>query len=176
MNIEDKVLSMLRDVPNFPKPGILFKDILPLFQDPHLVQEIVKCMAQRVSSLNLTAIAGIESRGFLFGPLLAQQLQIPFICIRKKGKLPGQVISVSYELEYGNAEIEIQANVLGPNDRVLIHDDVLATGGTAEAAKLLVEKTNATVIGYLFLLEIKFLEGVKKIACSEQSVHTFVAV
>jgi len=129
MTLQEKVLSNLKDVPDFPKPGIVFKDIMPLFRDPILTKEIAQTMAKQVEHLRPTIIAGIESRGFLLG-----------------------------------------------SDRILIHDDVLATGGTAEACKLLCEKTHAEVIGYLFLLDIKFLEGAKKIQCTGQSVHTFVTV
>lgn len=176
MTLQEQVLFNLKDVPDFPKPGIVFKDIMPLFRDPNLTKEIAQTMAKQVEHLKPTIIAGIESRGFLLGPLIAQELNIPFICVRKKGKLPGRTISVSYDLEYGNAEIEIQENAVSSSDRILIHDDVLATGGTAEACKLLLEKAHAEVVGYLFLLEIKFLGGAKKIHCTGQSVHTFVTV
>jgi adenine phosphoribosyltransferase len=176
MTLQEKVLSLLRDVPDFPKPGIVFKDIMPLFRDAELIQKLSKEMALSVSHLQPTAIVGIESRGFLLGPLIASHLNIPFVCIRKKGKLPGRTISLAYNLEYGHAEIELQENALKAGDRVIIHDDVLATGGTAEASKALIEKTNAFALGYLFLLEIKFLEGKKKISSAEQTVHTFVAV
>ena len=176
MSLETNIKAAIRDVPDFPKQGIIFKDIMPLFRDSVLIKEIVRAMANQVAHLRPTVIAGIESRGFLLGPLIAQELNIPFVCIRKKGKLPGKTISVSYQLEYGNAEIEIQENAVSGSDRILIHDDVLATGGTAEASKILLEKTLATVIGYVFLLEIKFLEGAKKIDCTDQTVHTFVTV
>jgi adenine phosphoribosyltransferase len=176
MTLQEHVFSLLKDIPDFPKPGIVFKDIMPLFRDPILTKEIAKALAKQVEHLRPDIIAGIESRGFLLGPLIAQELDIPFICVRKKGKLPGRTISVSYELEYGNAEIEIQEHAVKTGDRILIHDDVLATGGTAEASKLLFEKASANVIGYLFLLEIKFLGGAKKIHCTGQSVHTFVTV
>ena len=105
MTLQEKVLSNLKDVPDFPKPGIVFKDIMPLFRDPILTKEIAQTMAKQVEHLRPTIIAGIESRGFLLGPLIAQELNIPFICVRKKGKLPGQVISYKYELEYGSVII-----------------------------------------------------------------------
>jgi adenine phosphoribosyltransferase len=176
MTLREQVLAQFIDIPNFPKEGILFKDILPLFQNPEIVKKVSQVLADNIRGLNPTALVGIESRGFLLGPLLAQELQVPFVCIRKKGKLPGKTIGLSYELEYGHAEIEMQIGSITADDRVIVHDDVLATGGTAIAAEALINKTGAQVIGHVFLLDIKSLGGKKKIENENQTVHTFVTV
>ena len=157
--LADKLKKVIRDVPDFPKPGIIFKDITPILLDPELMRNIVSEMANQVKPLNLDAIVGIESRGFWFGIMLANKLDIPFIPIRKKGKLPYKTLSYKYDLEYGSAEIEIHEDAIKPNWNVLIHDDLLATGGTACAAAELIKMQNANVAGFSFVVNLNFLNG-----------------
>jgi len=157
--IEEYIL----DVPDFPKPGILFKDIMPLFEKVEVRKELLNHLITQVEDFKPDVIVGIESRGFFFGILMANALNIPFIPIRKKGKLPGDVLSQSYDLEYGADQMEVQASTLKKYNRILIHDDVLATGGTSEAAaKLCCYKEDVT-IGFSFLMKLSFLNGEEKI-------------
>jgi adenine phosphoribosyltransferase len=162
-DVKTRIMRVLRDVPDFPKPGILFKDITPLFQHPDVLALALDSMAQLLANTPVDAIAGIESRGFLFGVPLAQRLQLPFVPIRKKGKLPASVVQQSYDLEYGTDTIEMHADALTPGQRVVIVDDLLATGGTAQAAGLLVGQLGATVSANLFLIELDFLQGRQKL-------------
>ena len=134
MTIEQRLQTAIRDVPDFPKPGILFKDISPIMLDATLSNDVVEHLFEQFKSQNIEAVAGIESRGFLFGYPLAMRLGIPFILIRKQGKLPYKKISHAYDLEYGSAVIEIHSDAVTEGQRVLIHDDLLATGGSAGAA------------------------------------------
>jgi adenine phosphoribosyltransferase len=157
--LSNKLKKVIRDVPDFPKPGIIFKDITPILLDPQLMREIVAAMANDVKSLKLDAIVGIESRGFWFGIMLANKLEIPFIPIRKKGKLPYKKVSYSYDLEYGSAEIEMHVDEIKENWNVLIHDDLLATGGTACAAAELIKMQNGNVAGFSFVVDLTFLNG-----------------
>jgi len=161
-SIQEKIKAEIRDIPNFPKEGILFKDITPILLNPSLVDELTTAMADQFKDTTIDAIAGIESRGYLFGILLAQKLKVPFIMIRKEGKLPGKTIKESYDLEYGSATIEMHDDAIVPGSNVLIHDDLLATGGTAIAsAKLIQQKAN--VIGFSFLIELEFLNGLERL-------------
>ena len=162
MSIE-KIKSAIRDVKDFPKPGILFKDITPLLHDPELTREIVTMFAQSVKHLQLDAICGVESRGFFFGLLLAQELNIPFVPVRKKGKLPFKTHSYTYDLEYGTATIEMHVDAIQPGWNVLVHDDLLATGGTACAAAELVQKQGGKVPAFAFLVTIDSLNGEKSL-------------
>jgi len=173
--IGTKLAKVIRDVPDFPSPGILFKDITPIFLDAKLCTEIVNELAKKVEKLNLDAIVGIESRGFFFGIMLANKLNLPFIPIRKKGKLPYKTVSYSYDLEYGSAEIEMHQEVIQKNWNVLIHDDLLATGGTAAAAAELILKQDATVAGFSFVVELTFLDGVKKLSKYSKNMANLVA-
>ncbi|NIJ46383.1 adenine phosphoribosyltransferase [Wenyingzhuangia heitensis] len=159
LSIQEKIKSVIRDVPNFPKEGILFKDITPILLNPTLVNELVAAMADQFKNDEIDAVAGIESRGYLFGILLAQKLQVPFIMIRKEGKLPAKTIKESYDLEYGSATIEVHEDAITPNSNVLIHDDLLATGGTAIAAAKLIQQ-KAKVVGFSFVIELEFLKGI----------------
>jgi adenine phosphoribosyltransferase len=163
MTLEEKIKSTVRDVPNFPKPGILFKDITTLFEKPELCNEIVHEIVKNAKQKKVDAIIGIESRGFLFAPIVAMQLGVPFIMARKKGKLPYKTISQSYALEYGEATIEINQDVIQPNWNILIHDDLLATGGTAEAVAKIIEKEKANVAGFCFIISLSFLNGEQKL-------------
>jgi adenine phosphoribosyltransferase len=171
--LQERVRELIIDVPNFPIEGIIFKDILPLFRHSELVKELVSEMAKELQLHNPTALVAMESRGFLLGMPLAIELNIPFICIRKKGKLPGEVTGVSYALEYGSAEIEIQKSALTSNDRVILHDDVLATGGTARAAAQLIQSTGAELMAFSFLIELNFLKGREIIGLNNVDIHTF---
>lgn len=159
MNLIDKVKSKIRDVKDFPKPGIMFKDVTPLLTNPEICAEIVDHLANDWKLERPDVIVGIESRGFLFGMLLAQRLNKPFVPIRKEGKLPWDTIAHTYSLEYGEATVEIHKDSISPNSNVLIHDDLLATGGTAIAAAELVEKLGSNVIGFSFLVQLDFLNG-----------------
>ncbi|MFA9220608.1 MAG: adenine phosphoribosyltransferase [Sediminibacterium sp.] len=171
--LQERVRELIIDTPNFPIDGIIFKDILPLFRHAELVKELVSEMAKELQPHNPTALVGMESRGFLLGMPLALKLNIPFICIRKKGKLPGEVSGISYSLEYGKAEIEIQKSALSTNDRVILHDDVLATGGTANAAAQLIQSTGAELVAFSFLMELNFLQGREIIGLNKAAIHTF---
>lgn len=153
----------IQDVPDFPKPGVLFKDISPLLANPEATAQTIDLLAKGLYGFNATKIVGIESRGFLLGILLAQKMGLGFVPIRKPGKLPGKLKEQTYALEYGEDTIEIQENSITEGDLVIVHDDVLATGGTAAAACKLVEKCGGTVVQCNFLMELGFLEGRKKL-------------
>lgn len=157
--LQTRVKQAIRDVPDFPKPGILFKDITPLLLDHQLSKEIAQAMVSQVSDWKVDAIVGVESRGFFFGMMMAQALQIPFIPVRKAGKLPYKRVSHQYELEYGTATVEMHVDAIKPGWNVLVHDDLLATGGTAAAAAELIQKQNGTVAGFVFLVTLDFLNG-----------------
>ncbi len=156
MDLSTRIQQQIKDVPDFPKPGILFKDITPIFSQAALCQDIANHIAQAFPEIDI--IAGIESRGFFWGMLVAQQLGIPFVPIRKAGKLPRSTFSQSYDLEYGTATIEMHQDAIFKDAKVLIHDDLLATGGTATAAAKLVDQIG-TVVGFSFLVELTFLNG-----------------
>jgi len=158
----DEVKNLIRDIPDFPKPGIMFKDITPILQDPDACETIVSCFCSRLPNNKIDCVAGIESRGFLFGPMIANQLKVPFVPIRKKGKLPYKVFSEKYDLEYGKAEIEVHQDAITSRMNVLIHDDLLATGGTVNAAINLVKKLNAKPFALAFVIELSFLNAAKK--------------
>lgn len=156
MTLEQKLKNIIREVVDFPKEGIVFKDLTTVLLDPQLTKEVVEALALSVKQ-KPDAICAIESRGFWFGTLLAQKLEIPFIPLRKKGKLPGETDQVHYDLEYGTASIEIHKGHVQPNWKVLIHDDLLATGGTALAAAQLIENQGATIHSFNFLVNLSFL-------------------
>ena len=157
--IETEIKTAIRDIPDFPKPGILFKDITPIFQAPELCKKILKEMAERAAEMNPDVIIGVESRGFFFGLPLSWELGIPFVPVRKKGKLPYATVDYSYDLEYGSATVEMHSDAINSGQRVLIHDDLLATGGTANAAAALVEKCGGEVAGFSFLVGLMNLGG-----------------
>lgn len=161
--IADKVKHVVRDVPDFPKPGILFRDLTPVLAQPELCAEIVSFFEDKLKHNKPDAIAAIEARGFWFGTLLSQRLGIPFIPIRKKGKLPFQSIEKFYELEYGQASVEIHTDAIKPGQRVLIHDDLVATGGSAAAAAELIKALGGEVAGFAFLVELEALGGKEKL-------------
>lgn len=153
----------IRDVPDFPKPGIVFKDITPLLGDATALACAVDLMHERIRDLKIDRVVGIESRGFLFGVPLALQLGLGFTPIRKPNKLPHKTLAVEYELEYGSDRLEIHADGVRPGARVLLVDDLLATGGTMAAACKLVENLDATVASCSFLIELEFLKGRAKL-------------
>ena len=159
MNLKE----FIHDIPDFPKPGIIFKDISPLLRNPEATRETVLQLAKDLDSTKIDQVVGIESRGFLLGILLAQHLQVGFTLMRKPGKLPGKVIKQPYALEYGEDAIEIQENAIKQGQKVILHDDVLATGGTAAAAQQLVQSCGAEVIEFNFLMELDFLKGREKL-------------
>lgn len=160
----NKVKQAIVDVKDFPTEGILFKDITPIFFDPQLVKDIVGEMARKCQDLDFDVIIAPESRGYIFGIPLALHMNKPFVFVRKKGKLPRKTISVSYALEYGTAELEMHEDDLKPGMKVLIVDDLLATGGTIHAIQALVHKAQATVAGNMFLIELVALNGKEKLA------------
>lgn len=172
--LETKIKNTIRDVADFPKPGILFKDITPIFHDQQLCNEIVSEFADKVKDKNINAVVGVESRGFLFGFALANKLNIPFILVRKAGKLPYKKISYEYDLEYGSAKIEMQVDEIKQGWNVLIHDDLLATGGTAEAAAKLIQMQNGNVAGFAFVVELDFLKGREKLAAYSSHIISLV--
>lgn len=171
MSLAQKIGEHIREIPNFPKEGILFKDITSLLLRPDLCSAITQHMARQYAHID--AVAGIESRGFFWGMSVAQQLGIPFIPIRKAGKLPGPTIAQSYALEYGEAEIEVQVDDLNPSWKVLIHDDLLATGGTAEAAAKLIEQ-KSQIAGFSFIIELSFLNGRNRLLPFGKSVDSLL--
>lgn len=163
--IEESIKKNVRIVPDFPKKGILFKDITPIFLNQELCNQITNAFIARLPS-RPDAVLGIESRGFLFGFLMANHLNVPFILIRKAGKLPGSNHKENFELEYGTSALELQQDILKPWARVVVHDDILATGGTAAATARLVKKAHADILAFTFLIELYSLCGVEKL-------HTF---
>ena len=172
--IAEKIKEVIRDIPDFPKEGILFKDITPILQQPDLCNEMLDHMAGLFESDKPDVIVGIESRGFLFGMGLAQRLGIPFVPVRKAGKLPADVHQVSYDLEYGSATLEIHKDAVQAGAKVLIHDDLLATGGSAAAASRLVEMCSASVVSYLFLISLDALNGRAKLDQYSTNLFTLV--
>jgi adenine phosphoribosyltransferase len=174
MTVLEKIKQAIRDVPDFPKPGILFKDITPILEKPLLCREIAKELTTPFMDSEIDAIIGVESRGFLFGMLMAQQFNVPFIPVRKAGKLPYKTIQYSYNLEYGSATIEVHSDAIKPEWNVLIHDDLLATGGTAAAAAELVLQQGANVAGFSFLVELGFLEGRKHLSQYDAEIISLV--
>ena len=162
--IDKEIDSVLREIKDFPNKGINFKDITSLLLHPKLGTKILDSLVEKIKSTKLDAVVGVESRGFLFGYSLAMKLQIPFVPARKGGKLPGLVVQKKYSLEYGQAMLEIHKNDIKPDWNILIHDDLLATGGTAVAASELIKMLGANVAGYAFLISLKSLNGDKKLS------------
>jgi len=165
----DMIKASIRNVPDFPKPGIVFKDITPLLRNGDLFKAAVDRLAGPFQKKGITHVASIESRGFIFGAPVAYLLGAGYIPVRKKGKLPFKTLSHTYELEYGTDTLEMHADALDSSSRVLLIDDVLATGGTAHAACQLIEKLNAKVAGLSFAIELEFLHGREKLRGYEVS-------
>ena len=168
----DRLRNKIRDIPDFPKPGIIFKDITPLVKDPAASRLAIHMLLHPFLGREITAVAGMEARGFIFGSLVAWELGIPFIPLRKPGKLPYDVQSVSYDLEYGSAELEVHIDAVDATDKVLLIDDLLATGGTAKASCELIEKLGATVVACAFVVELDFLHGRDKLR--DYEVHALL--
>jgi adenine phosphoribosyltransferase len=157
----------IRNVPDFPEPGILFRDVTPLLGDAELFRRTTDAIARAFASAGVTHVAGVESRGFIFGAPVAQALGAGFVPVRKAGKLPGLCRQVTYELEYRSDRLEIQADAVAPGSRVLVLDDVLATGGTAAATCQLIEGTGSTIVGCAFAVELAALEGRRRLHVDE---------
>lgn len=174
--LRSRFAAAVNDVPNFPLPGVVFKDLQRVWQDPDLCRSVVSELANAARALNVEAVAGIESRGFILGMPLAMALGVPFVLIRKAGKLPGPVHRVSYSLEYGEATVELQDAALQPGQRVLVHDDVLATGGTAAAAGQLIEQGGAEVVAWSFLIELGFLKGRERLGGGGQIIRPLLGI
>lgn len=163
MNLQESIIKAVRDIPDFPVKGVIFKDVTPLFADINLYNKIIDNIVDLYTNKNITKVAGLESRGFIFGISVAQKLNVPFILIRKKGKLPYKTVSTTYSLEYGSATIEMHIDSVNEKDNVLIVDDLLATGGTACAAADLIKQLNGNVAAFAFVIELTFLNGKDKL-------------
>jgi adenine phosphoribosyltransferase len=164
MSQSDILKHAIRDVVDFPRKGIVFKDITPILSDSKLCRYVIEELAERLSHYTIDAVAGIESRGFLFGMSLAQHLNVGFIPLRKKGKLPSKTVSAAYALEYGNAEVEMHKDAVKKGMNIHIHDDLLATGGTAEAAARLIREQGGLPSSFSFIIELESLRGRDKIS------------
>ncbi len=170
--MNEDLKQFIRDVPDFPKKGIIFKDITTLLKDPAALKLTLTALCDEVKDLNINKVVGVESRGFIFGGMLAEKLNAGFIPIRKPGKLPSECIKQSYDLEYGTDTIEIHKDAISKGDRVLLHDDLLATGGTAAAACSLIEQMGGEVVLVSFIIELSFLGGREKL--NKFKVHSLL--
>jgi len=166
--LSENLYDLVRDVPDFPKPGIMFRDITPILLDPEALGQAVRALAEPLRFLKPTKVAAIESRGFIFGAPVALALGVGLAIIRKPGKLPADSHRIEYQLEYGSDALEVHTDALGQGDRAVVVDDVLATGGTARAAGELIQRSGAAVAGYGFLIELADLGGRRKLG---QPVH-----
>ena len=161
--IKQQIKDAIRDIHDFPKPGIVFKDITPILKDPVLCENIVDAFVKKLKGIRIDVIAGVESRGFLFGLTLATRLGVPFIPVRKAGKLPFTIKQKAYKLEYGTAIIEMHVDAFEPGQHILIHDDLLATGGTVTAASELITEMGGKIAGFAFVVGLGFLKGKERI-------------
>ena len=168
----EQIRASIRDIPDFPKPGIVFKDITPALRNPDSLRSTVKHLSQPFKDQGVTAVAGMEARGFILGSLVALELNVGFVPLRKPGKLPYHSKSISYDLEYGSASLEIHTDAVGKNDRVVIIDDLLATGGTAEASSKLIELLGAEVVACGFMVELDFLNGRDRL--KSRTIHSLI--
>ncbi|MFT6716619.1 MAG: adenine phosphoribosyltransferase [Saprospiraceae bacterium] len=157
--VQELLANVIRDVPDFPKKGIVFKDITPLFQDPIGIQKVLAALVDQAQVVNPNVVVGIDSRGFLLGNAIAMALGVPFVMARKKGKLPYDKISKTYQLEYGMGEIEMHKDSFEKGTKVLVHDDLLATGGTGSCVGELVERLGGEVVAFSFIINLSFLKG-----------------
>jgi adenine phosphoribosyltransferase len=163
MQLSEKIKQSIRDVKDYPKPGIIFKDITPVLANPSLRKEIVQALVQEFAHQKIDAIASTEARGFIFGSILAYELGVPFILVRKAGKLPYHTKSAEYNLEYGTAKVEMHIDAVKPGWRVLVHDDLLATGGTAGATANLIKHLDGIIAGFSFIINLSFLPGAENL-------------
>ncbi|GIS91441.1 MAG: adenine phosphoribosyltransferase [Pseudomonadota bacterium] len=170
MHIED----LVRSIPDYPKAGVIFRDITTLLQNPAGFRRAVDELVQPFAGSDISSVAGIEARGFILGGAVAHQLSVGFVAVRKKGKLPWQTMSQTYQLEYGTDEIEIHIDSIAPGDRVLIVDDLIATGGTAHATANLIREAGAEVIGASFVIDLPDLGGRKKLEAIGVPVRTLI--
>ena len=164
----------IREVKDFPKKGISFKDITPILSDPSISAFVVDSFRNKLKDEKIDAIVGVESRGFLFGMMLANAMDLPFIPIRKAGKLPSEVISEQYDLEYGKAVVEIHTDSIQKGWNVVVHDDLLATGGTAKASAKLVERLGGNVKAFAFVVELSFLDGRKLLETDSSKIISLI--
>ena len=171
MSQDNLLKEAIRTIPDFPKPGIQFKDITPILKDVSLLKAAVEELARPFEAQHITKVVGMESRGFILGAMLSARLGAGFVPVRKKGKLPYRTMQETYELEYGTDVLEMHEDAVEPGDKVLIHDDVIATGGTAKATGNLINRANGTVVGCSFLIELAFLEGRKKLTDITENIH-----
>ena len=169
MSLSQDLDAVIRNVPDFPKPGIQFKDITPLFAHPALIERVIEDFANQYKD-GVDVIVGVESRGFLFGVPLALKLGVPFVLARKAGKLPADKISHTYDLEYGTATLEMHSDSIQNGQRVVIIDDLLATGGTARATAALVQELGGTVASFAFVIALDFLQGADTLPASSYSI------
>jgi len=159
----DRLRQIIRDVPDFPKPGIVFKDITTLLAEPETFKRAIDLLAERYSDKGIDKVIGVESRGFIFGPAVAYLIGAGFVPVRKPGKLPAETISIEYELEYGTDTLEMHRDALKPGEKVIIIDDLIATGGTAAAVAEMVGNLGVELVEMAFLIELTFLEPRKKL-------------
>jgi len=162
-SLTEDLRKTIRDIPDFPKPGIIFKDITPVLKSAELFRRVIEAFFRRYRDKGITAIVAIEARGFIFGGALAERMGVSFVPVRKKGKLPYKTVSATYELEYGTDSVEMHSDALKPRDRVVVLDDLVATGGTAEATARLCEKLGAEVVELAFVIELAFLNPREKL-------------
>lgn len=160
----ERLRTAIRDVPDFPQPGILFKDITPVLADAQLLKEAIEGMAEIFDGQKVDKVIGIDARGFIFGAMIAQRLGAGFVPVRKKGKLPWKTRGVDYSLEYGTNSVEMHLDAIAPGERVVLADDLLATGGTAGAALQLIRESGADLLGSVFFIELAFLCGREKLS------------
>ena len=172
-SLEADVKATIRDIPDFPKPGILFKDITPILSDAALMQRITDAIVERFSGENIDVVVGMESRGFIFGVPVAMALGAAFVPARKPGKLPYDRIGVDYALEYGTARLEVHSDAISAGQRVLIVDDLLATGGTAKATVQLAQQLGGEVVSCVFVIELSFLNGKDVLGTDTYSIVTY---
>ena len=168
----NEVRTKIRDVPDFPKKGVVFKDITPVLADATLFAKVIDALAERWRGQRIAKVVGIESRGFVLAAPLAYAINAGLVIVRKPGKLPWQTLREVYALEYGEDALEMHLDAIGPGERVLVVDDVLATGGTADAVGRLVTRQGAELVGYAFLIELGFLHGARRIG--PQNVHALL--
>lgn len=169
----DKLKSKIREIPDFPKPGILFYDVTTLLKDAEGLRDVVDLLVERYQGKGIDKVLGIESRGFILAPTLAYKLNAGFVPVRKKGKLPAETLSATYDLEYGTDTLEIHRDAIEPGEKVLIIDDLIATGGTAAATLQMVRKLGGDVLELAFLIELTFLDGKTKLP-ADASVYSLL--